>query len=299
MHALTLDQIRVFITVAETGSFSDAARTLNRAQSAVTHAIRRLEAETEMPVFDRSTYRPTLTEAGKALLVRARRIVAETALFRDHAKSLARGLEPELSIAIDPMFPMPLAVEALRAFCDHFENVPVRVHMRSLGAGAQLVVVGTCAIGLVPYPIIEMTSLEAVPMLPVELVPVAAPSHPLALHAGRISATALHDHIQLVLTDASIVTEGRDFGVLSSKNWRIADLGAKKSLLVAGMGWGNMPAHMVRDELADGSLVRLDTEGFDPVRNSVWLGVATSPDRIPGPAGSWMVDYLQAMRASL
>jgi DNA-binding transcriptional LysR family regulator len=299
MDALTLDQITVFIAVAETGSFSDAARTLNRAQSAVTHAIRRLEAETEMPVFDRSTYRPTLTEAGKALLVRARRIVAETALFRDHAKSLARGLEPELSIAIDPMFPMPLAVEALRAFCDHFENVPVRVHMRSLGAGAQLVVEGTCAIGLVPYPVIEMTTLEAVPMLPVELLPVAAPSHPLAVHEGRIPAATLHNHIQLVLTDASITTEGREFGVLSSKNWRIADLSAKKSLLVAGLGWGNMPEHMVRDELADGSLVQLDTEGFDAARNSVWLGVATSPDRILGPSGSWMVDHLQAMRAGL
>jgi DNA-binding transcriptional LysR family regulator len=299
MDALTLDQIRVFIAVAETGSFSDAARTLNRAQSAVTHAIRRLEAETEMAVFDRSTYRPTLTEAGKALLVRARRIVAETALFRDHARSLARGLEPELSIAIDPMFPMPLAVQGLRAFCDHFPNVPVRVHMRSLGAGAQLVVEGTCAIGLVPYPVIEMTTLEAVPMLPVELLPVAAPSHPLAVHEGRIPAATLHDHIQLVLTDASITTEGRDFGVLSSKNWRIADLSAKKTLLVAGMGWGNMPEHMVRDELANGSLVQLDTEGFDAARNSVWLGVATSPDRILGPAGLWMAHHLQAMRAGL
>lgn len=299
MDGLTLDQIRVFIAVVETGSFSEAARRLNRAQSAVTHAIRRLEAETETPVFNRSTYRPTLTDAGKALLIRARRIAGEAALFRDHARSLARGLEPELSIGIDPMFPMPLAVEALRAFCDHFPDVPVRVHMRSLGAGAQLVVDGTCAIGVIPYPIIEMTELEAMPVLSVELIPVAAPSHQLAAHEGRIAAARLHDHTQLVLTDASKATEGRDLGVLSSKAWRIADLGAKKSLLVAGMGWGNMPAHMVRDELAEGSLVRLDTEGFDPVRNSVWLGVATSPNHILGPAGSWMVDHLQSMRDGL
>jgi DNA-binding transcriptional LysR family regulator len=299
MDALTLDQIRVFIAIAEAGSFSRAAKALNRAQSAVTHAIQRLEAETETPLFDRSAYRPTLTEAGKALLERGRRIMAETALFRDHARSLARGLESELSIAIDPLFPMPVAVEALKAFCDEFPNVPVRVHMRSLGAGAQLVIDGTCVIGLLPFPVVELTTLTAVPLFPIELLPVAAPTHPLAAQHGRIPSATLHDHIQLVLTDATSVTEKRDFGVLSSRTWRLADLGAKKSLLVAGMGWGNMPAHMVRDELADGSLVRLDTEGFDPLRNSVFLGVATSPDRVLGPAGSWLVDLLQGMRDGL
>jgi len=296
MDGLTLDQIRVFIAVADAGSFSRAAKALNRAQSAVTHAIQRLEAETGTPVFDRSAYRPTLTEAGKALLERGRRIIADAALFRDHAQSLARGLEPELSIAIDPLFPMPAAVHALRAFSDQFPDVPVRVHMRSLGAGAQLVIDGTCAIGLLPYPVVELTTLKAIPLFPIEMLPVAAPTHKLAEHEGRIPAAKLHDHIQLVLTDATSVTEKRDFGVLSSRTWRLADLGAKKSLLVAGMGWGNMPAHMVHDELADRSLVRLDTEGFDPLRNSVLLGVATSPERVLGPSGLWMVDLVLGMR---
>jgi len=296
MDGLTLDQIRVFIAVADAGSFSRAAKALNRAQSAVTHAIQRLEAETGTPVFDRSAYRPTLTEAGKTLLERGRRIIAEAALFRDHARSLARGLEPELSVAIDPLFPMPAAVHVLRAFSDRFADVPVRVHMRSLGAGAQLVIDGTCAIGLLPYPVLELTTLKAIPLFSIEMLPVAAPNHPLAEHEGRIPAAKLNDHIQLVLTDATSVTEKRDFGVLSSRTWRLADLGAKKSLLVAGMGWGNMPAHMVRDELADGSLVRLDTEGFDPLRNSVLLGVATSPERVLGPAGSWMLNLVLGMR---
>jgi DNA-binding transcriptional LysR family regulator len=298
MDALTLDQIRVFIAVAEAGSFSKAAKTLNRAQSAVTHAIQRLEAETGTPLFDRS-YRAALTEAGRALLVRARRIAEETALFRDQAKSLAIGVEPELSIAIDPMFPMQPAVDALRAFCDRFPDVPICVHMRSLGAGAQLVIGGTCAIGLLPFPVIELTTLNAVPMLEIELLPVAAPSHPLASYDGKIPSAVLNDHIQLVLTDASAITDGRDFGVLSRKSWRLGDLGAKKSLLLAGMGWGNMPMHMVRDEFDDGSLVRLDTEGFDPMRNSVILGVATSPDRVQGVAGEWMINHLLEIRETL
>ena len=72
MDALTLDQVRVFLSVVDEGSFPKAAKSLQRAQSAVTYAIRKLEAEIGVPLFDRSAYRSVLTPAGRALLTRAR-----------------------------------------------------------------------------------------------------------------------------------------------------------------------------------------------------------------------------------
>ena len=296
MDALTLDQIRVFIAVSEAGSFSRAAKALNRAQSAVTHAIQRLEAETGTPVFDRSSYRPRLTDAGKALLVRAKRIAEEANGFRDQARSLARGLEPELSVALDPMFPMPIVVDALKAFSDRFPSVPPRVDVRSLGAAAQLVIDGTCAIGMLPFVISDLTPLKTFPMLTTELVPVVAPSHPLAAVAGLIAADALHEHVQLVLSDTSDLTAGRDYGVLSSRTWRLADLGAKKSMLLAGFGWGSMPAHLVAEELERGQLKRIDPAGFDHMTSRLVLGAACSAERSLGPAAAWMIDYLLHMK---
>ena len=71
MDALTLDQITVFLSVVDEGSFPKAAKSLQRAQSAVTYAIRKLEAEIGVPLFDRSAYRSVLTPAGRALLTRA------------------------------------------------------------------------------------------------------------------------------------------------------------------------------------------------------------------------------------
>lgn len=56
----------------------------------------------------------------------------------------------------------------------------------------------------------------------------------------------------MVLTDRSSLTEGDDFGVLGARSWRLADLGAKHALLMAGVGWGNMPEPIVRDDLAAG-----------------------------------------------
>jgi DNA-binding transcriptional LysR family regulator len=72
IDSLTLDQIRIFLAVAETGSFSKAAKRLHRAQSAVTYGVQKLEAQFGIPLFDRAGYRPVLTEAGRALLPRAR-----------------------------------------------------------------------------------------------------------------------------------------------------------------------------------------------------------------------------------
>ena len=292
MDALTLDQIRVFIAVSEAGSFSRAAKALNRAQSAVTHAIQRLEAETGVAVFDRSGYRPTLTESGKALLVRAKRIGEEAGRFRDQARSLARGLEPELSIALDPMFPMPLVVDAIKAFSERFPTVPPHLHVRSLGAAAQLVVDGTCTIGMLPFVISDLTRLKTFPIVTTELIPVVAPEHPLAAAKGQIAAETLHQHVQLVLSDASDLTAGRDYGVLSSRTWRLADLGAKKSMLLAGLGWGSMPAHLIADEIEHGALKRINPVGFDAMTSRLVMGAAYSEQRTLGPAAAWMVDYL-------
>src|SRR5947209_20365093 len=106
LDSLTLDQIRLFLAIAGEGSFSKAAKRLNRAQSAVTYGIQKLEAQFGIPLFDRTAYRPALTEAGRALLPRARRIAEETNAFRDVARSLASRLEAELKIALDFMLPI-------------------------------------------------------------------------------------------------------------------------------------------------------------------------------------------------
>jgi DNA-binding transcriptional LysR family regulator len=64
------------LTVDE-GSFSGAARALDRTESAITHIVQKLDEQIGTPLFDRSAYQPTLTPTGKVLLPRIRRILAE------------------------------------------------------------------------------------------------------------------------------------------------------------------------------------------------------------------------------
>jgi DNA-binding transcriptional LysR family regulator len=292
MESLTLDQIQLFLAVVDQGSFSKAAKKLNRAQSAVTYGIQKLEAQVGLPLFDRTAYRSTLTETGRTLLLRARRIAEETSAFRDTARSLASGLEAELTIVLDSMFPMPPVVDALRAFMERFPTVPPRVYVQSLGAAAELVLDGTCMIGLVQLVFSDMALLKRFPLLTVDLVPVAAPGHPLAQIEGTIETHILHDHVQLVLTDRSTLTEGRDYGVLSGRTWRLADLGAKHSMLLAGLGWGNMPAHLVETDVAQGRLKVIRPVEFDARIDRVGMGGIYLADRRLGPAGQWMIGHL-------
>ena len=298
IDSLTLDQIRIFLAVADTGSFSKAAKRLNRAQSAVTYGIQKLEAQAGIALFDRTAYRPALTEAGRALLPRARRIAEETNAFRDIARSLASGLEAELTIVLDSMFPMRAVVEALRAFTAKFPTVTPRIYVQSLGAAAELVLDGTCMIGLLPLFFSDMANLKRFPLLTVDLVAVVAPDHPLAALDGPIDRDVLQQHVQLVLTDRSSLTAGRDYGVLSSRTWRLADLGAKHSMLLAGLGWGNMPSHQVQNDLEQGRLKTIRPMKFDSRAAQLPMCGAYLADHRLGPAGQWMIEHLSAVVGS-
>lgn len=130
----TLDQLQVFLTVAETGSFSAASRALNRAQSVVSYTIANLEAQLEVTLFERGGVRqPKLTDEGRAMLEDARRIVAGLQEMRARAKGLKQGLEAELSVAISTMVPAEAVVAVLRDFREQFPTVTLSLNVGELG----------------------------------------------------------------------------------------------------------------------------------------------------------------------
>lgn len=281
-------QLQVLLAVADAGSFAAAARRLGRATSAITYAIDNLEAQLGLPLFDRvATRKPELTQAGRAVLAEARVVTHGVDMLRAKVKGLLEGLEAEVSLAVDVMLPTARLVDALQAFQTTFPTVPLRLHVETLGAVTQLVLDGTATIGISgPLNVaVAVASTESIAIGGVQLVPVAAPFHPLA-RLGTQARGAAREHIQLVLTDRSKLTEGQDFGVVGLKTWRLADLGAKHALLLAGVGWGNMPMPMVKGDIEAGRLVELDLSdvGIYPLK------VLHRIDTPPGPAAHWLIE---------
>src|SRR6201989_2893147 len=149
LESVSLDQLRMFVAAADTGSFSAAARQVDRAQSAVSQAIATLENVLGVRLFDRSERYPKLTDEGIALLSTARRIVSNTDALKAHARNLAGDLEPELSVVFDVMFPMDIVMEMAGEFAQAFPVTPLRIYFEALGAVAQSVLDGRCTIGVI------------------------------------------------------------------------------------------------------------------------------------------------------
>jgi DNA-binding transcriptional LysR family regulator len=287
----SLDQLRIFLAVVDEGSFSRAARRLGRAVSVISDGIANLEAQLGVSLFARQgSRRPELTDAGKALLAEARAVADDVDGLMAKVRSLHQGLEAELALAVDVMMPSTTLAAVLREFQRMFPTVFLRLHVEALGAVAALVLDQKAQLGIGGPVIVDHPELERVAVGEVGLVPVAAPSHPLA-KLDRIAPGATRQHLQLVLTDRSPLTEGRDFSVASPRTWRLADLGAKHALLLEGIGWGGMPRHAVADDLKAGRLVELTMPEAPPVLyglNALWR-----KDCPPGPATSWMLDAFQ------
>lgn len=287
----SVDQLQVFLAVVEEGSFAGAARKLNRAVSAISYAVSNLEAQLGLLLFDREGSRkPTLTDAGQAILADARLIAADLQALRARALGLHSGLEPEVSVALDVMIPLDRVADLLREFQDVYPTVALRLHVEALGGVAALLLDGRAQLGISGPAITEHPELERTDAGALVLVPVASPDHPLA-RSGELEPGAARAHLQLVLTDRSKLTEGRDFTVASPRTWRLADLGAKLELLREGIGWGNMPLGMIADDLTQGRLVRLnmpETGGPYPL-TALWRR-----DTPPGPATRWLLNLLVA-----
>jgi DNA-binding transcriptional LysR family regulator len=285
----TLDQLRVLAVVADEGSFSAAARVLGRAQSVISYTVGQLEAQLGLALFERGGRAPVLTEAGRALVADARRVGGLVQELRARALALRQGTEAEVSLAVDVMFPVPRLVEALRAFAVAFPTVGLRLRVEALGGVAHLVLQGVCCLGVSGWAGTVSDALESRAIGTLKLVPVAGPSHPLA-GMGRINGAALREHTQLVLSDGSGLTEGQDYGVFSLRTWRLGDLSAKHALLKAGLGWGNMPLHLVEEDIAGGQLVRLQVEASPEYDYPVSL--ITPAGAVMGPALQWLAEAL-------
>ena len=287
----TLDQLRVFLTVVDVGSFAGAARKLGRATSVISYSIANLEAQLGISLFDRdTTKKPQLTTEGRIVLAEARIVSNGISGLRAKVRSMLEGVEPEIHIALDVMLPASRVTDALKAFSEEFPSVTLHLYVEALGAVTQMVLNRAAVIGVSGPLDIEIDGLERIGAGFVQLIPVAAPSHPLA-KAGKNMPGAGREHIQLVLTDRSALTQGFQLGVVSARTWRLADLGSKHMLLKEGMGWGNMPEPMVREDIQAGSLVHLDMP--DCKGGPYRLQAIHRTDAPPGPAGRFLMSHFE------
>ncbi|MBC3919063.1 LysR family transcriptional regulator [Undibacterium sp. CY18W] len=293
LDGVSLDQLRTFIAAVDEGSFSAAARKLNRVQSAVSGWVSSLEEQIGVVLFDRSGRYPRLTPEGVLLLADARNIVAGVDTLKARARLMASGLEPELSVVVDVFFPTAVIAAVAKDFARQFPHTPLRLYVEGLGAAYQPVLDERCSLGILASLPLHFPTLSSKVVGEVPLLMVALHSHPLAAIHGTIPKSELARHTQLVITDRSELMAGQELGVMSPHTWRLADLSAKHAFLLNGVGWGGMPLPMIERDLAAGTLKILDIEEF-PKGGKKLPMLAVHPSAAPpGPAGRWFIEQVQ------
>ena len=293
--AVTLDQIRLFVGVADDGSFSATARRRHRANSAVSYGIGNLERNLNVQLFDRSGRRPVLTPTGRSLLADARQVLSAIHRFGARAAAVSDGLELEVSVAVSAICPADLLIAFGRAFHQRFPTVALRVQTEVMEAVPALVLDGTCQLGISgPFAEHDLR-LERRFLTQISLVPVAGPEHNLAQENSPLSGDEIRDELQIVIAQRSQAESEGTVGVFSTKVWRVADASTKLGLIRAGLGWGYLPLDLVQADLDRGGLIQLILEERGPDPLLVPLTGITRIESPPGPAGRWLLNEMASI----
>jgi DNA-binding transcriptional LysR family regulator len=284
LEAISFDQLRTFVAVAECGSFRGAAAQLSRVQSAISQSIANLESQLQVKLFDRSGHRPVMTPEGDGLLANARDILLRVDAMRARAKGLGKGLELELSLTVDTLFPLPLVGAALAEVRAEHGSVGLRIAVEPLGAPLAALLERRSQVAILVGEEFRdpRVTLEAVGAI--RQVAVVASRHPLgAWDSVRAEPPDPADYLQIVQCDPSSRSDGRTFGVLSNQTCRVTTQDAKYAMILAGLGWGRLPDWQVARDLREGRLLRVPTKALG--RNSEVTMEAYLARRVDEPFG--------------
>lgn len=291
MNKLTLHALACFEAVASEGSFQSAAAKLHRTHPTVFAAVKQLEAQLGFDLLDRTGYRVTLTEPGRAFLRRAKSLIAEAEGLEHYAEQLAIGEESELSIVIGDLCPVPQILGLLRQFFERAPNTRLHLHFEALSGPWERLFDHSADL-IIHHIDKSDPRIQFVELFAVHLIPVVAPGFLKLPIDDRITPNHMRQYPQCIIRDSARHSPSRDYFVTEgAHSWTVADQLMKKELIVQGMGWGHMPTFLIEDELRKGKL--LSILGSHYQGNSLDIVMARVRDRSRGPVVERLWDFVQ------
>lgn len=282
-----LEQIRVFVAVAEGRSFSSVARDLRRAQSAVSTAIALLEEDLGVALFDRSSGRqPRLTLEGAALLEEAREVLRQCQRLEGRAQGLSRGEEARLRLAQDEAMPYQPVLASLEALGAAFPLLEVQLASSAQGDVARKLLERRADLGLLFHHEHMPDALERQRLGTIEMVTVCGATHALAA-SGYADRRELVRHRQILMAPQDSHYPGGE--QLGPQVWRADSFYVMAELVMRGLGWAWLPRHVAQYPAYQGHLVELRSDWAPP---SLVVELVCRRDEALGPAALWLADQL-------
>lgn len=253
---ITLDQWSALVAVVEAGGYAQASERLHRTQSTVTYTIKKLEDLLGVKVFELRGRKAVLTPSGQVMYRRGKALVDEAARLERVAAGLARGLEPEIRLAVDIIFPTWLLLDCFAEFGRDHPDTRIELIESVLGGTEEALTEGRVDIaigGLVPG------GFLADPLMQVRFVCAAAPSHPLHRLGRQLTLDDLHQHRHLVVRDSG-AQRSRAGGWLNETRWTMSNKATSIRAACMGLGFAWYAEQSIREELESGALLPLPLE---------------------------------------
>jgi len=278
--------LRVFVAVAELGSFSQAGERLFLTQPAVSKRVAALEGELGARLLDRIGRQVRLTEAGAALLPRARHLLAELEDMQRSLHNLAGRVAGPLAMATSHHVGLHRLPPVLKAFSRAFPEVRLDIRFLSSEGACREVERGALELGVVTLPPASLPGLQGEPLWEDRLQFVVGRDHPLA----QVAEPTLEQLLAFpaVLPSAATYTRKILQQALDARGLRPAVgmtsnyLETLKMLAVTGLGWALLP-----ETLLDGDLVVLTLPELQLSRH---LGLVTHERRTLSNAARAMLE---------
>ena len=259
---ISLDGLMVLDAIARKGSFAAAAEELHRVPSAITYTVQKLEQDLGVTLFDRSGHRARLTAAGEELLKEGRHLLRAAVDLECRVQRVAKGWETELRVAYDDLVCSEHLTPLIAGFYEQGSGTRLRFGAEVLGGCWDALLSGRAdlVIGAPSDPPLE-AGYTVRPMGEIEWVFTVAPSHPLAALGRAVSASDILTSRVVIVADSSRSLPPRSSGLSPGPDsLTVSTLQAKLAAQIAGLGVGFLPVHLAGPALADGRLVRLETE---------------------------------------
>lgn len=251
---ISLEQWQSLVAVVEAGGYAQAAVRLNKTQSTVSYAVKKIENLLAVTVFEIQGRKAVLTPAGQVLYRRGRALVDEAERVERSAASLAGGWEAELRLAIETLFPTWLLLECMQQFSDAHPDIHIELYESVLDGTNELLLEGR----------VDLAVTSAIPqgflgdpLMHVRAIAVAAPAHPLHQLGREITTADLRAHRHLVIRDSGTQRVRSAMWQGATQRWTVSHKATSIRAACMGLGFAWYAEEIIRDELASGDLKAL------------------------------------------
>ncbi|MBU3005303.1 LysR family transcriptional regulator [Paraglaciecola arctica] len=298
---MTLEQLKVFAAVVKFGSIRAASTQIYKSAPSISSAIKALESHLDLNLFSRDGYRLILTEEGHDFHVKALQTLRSAKeLYSSSRQKGNKKKNQQITMSIDAFFPQCDVINLIESIREDYPDMQLRMTTEYHGEAFKNIISDSADLAITPLrgKIDENVELKYVSS--VRIIPVAAPNSKIAQLLSPVSSIDVLDHTQIVIGEPSKnISELALSKEKGAKTFYVTEMSTKRAMIMSGLGWGELPEHLVEQEIENGSLVKLNFDSqlknfsehylvrkmdleHGPLANNIWTSLdCTGTEKLP------------------